>query len=91
MVITIPVGRLARRMQRLLGRVQPVAWIALVAGISLLIALNHTLSTLYSSLTPDEQFVVIIILIVILSVTGFSAISVKGIMKDIPKGKRRQK
>lgn len=71
-----------------MSRVQPVAWIALVAGVALLIALNHTLSTLYAQLSLEEQFWVIIGLITILSITGFTAISVKGVLKDLPKGRK---
>ena len=68
-----------------LAAVRPTAWIALIAGLALIIALSSTLTTLYNNLELEQQIWVIAILIVVLSFTGFQAISVRGILKDVPK------
>lgn len=74
----------------LISRVRPVAWIAMVCGLALIIALNQTLTQLYQSLDLLRQLIVIIALVAILSVTGFSAISVQGILKPKSRGRRKK-
>jgi len=73
--------RITTELKEVLSRVRPVAWIAMICGLFLIIALNETLTTLYKNLDLLWQVSVIIGLVAILSITGFSAISVQGILK----------
>jgi hypothetical protein len=76
-----------RSIQGFIGRIRPVAWVAMVCGLALIVALNYTLTQLYSSLDLLRQLIVIIILVAILSITGFSALSVQGILRPKKRGR----
>jgi predicted benzoate:H+ symporter BenE len=76
-----------RSVKSLLGRVQPTAWIALVAGLALIIELNHTLTQVYTNLELQWQLVAILVTVFIVSITGYKTFSIDGILK--PKKRRK--
>jgi len=74
-----------RGFKTFVSRIQLVAWIAMISGLALIVALNHTLTALYSDLDLTRQLVVIFLLICVVSITGYSTITISGFLK--PKGK----
>jgi len=75
--------------KNIMGRVQPVAWITIVAGLSLIIAINQTFTSLYTSLDTIKQLIVIIVLVIIVSITGYKTVTLEGLLKPKSRGKKK--
>lgn len=70
-----------RDVKSTLGRVQPVAWVALLSGLALIVSVNLWFTEFFRSLETHWQLIVIFGLMTIVSITGYKTASLEGILR----------